>query len=60
VKHILTNGGECKKWNPMIPRCTPTLGVALVQESRMFKVLVEKANKHQIGPSRYHWRGFEI
>jgi hypothetical protein len=30
VKHTLTNGGECKGWSPMTPKCTPTLGVAFV------------------------------
>jgi hypothetical protein len=24
----------------------------------MFKALVEKANNHQIGPLKYHWKGF--
>jgi len=32
VKHTLINGGECKGLSPMIPKCTPTLGVALMQE----------------------------
>jgi hypothetical protein len=50
VKHTLTNGGECKGWSPMTPKCIPTLGVAFVQELQMFKALVGKANKHQIGP----------
>jgi hypothetical protein len=54
VKHILTNGGECKGWSPMNPQCTPTLGGALVQELWMFKALVIKAKKHQIGPPRYN------
>jgi len=54
VKHTFTNGGECKRWSPMIPKCTPTLGVAFVQEFQMFRALVEKANKHQIGPPKYH------
>jgi len=51
VKHTLTNGGECKGWSLMIPKCTPILGITLVQELQMFRALVEKANKHQIGPS---------
>jgi len=53
-------GENAKNGTQLIPMCTPTLGIALVQESRMFKVLVEKANRHQIGPPRYHWKGFEI
>jgi hypothetical protein len=44
----------------MTLKCTPTLGVALVRESRMFKTLVGKANKHQIGPLGHHWKGFEM
>jgi hypothetical protein len=32
VKHTLTNGGECKRWSPMILKCTPTLGVAVSLE----------------------------
>jgi hypothetical protein len=54
VKHTLTNGGECKGWSPMTPKCTPTLEVALVRELWMFRTLVGKLNKHQIGPPRYH------
>jgi len=26
----------------------------------MFKALVGKANKHQIGPLTYHWKGLEV
>jgi len=44
----------------MIPKHIPTLGVALVRESQMFKALVEMANKHQIGLLRYHWKNLEV
>jgi hypothetical protein len=27
VKHTLKNGGKCKGWSPMIPKCTPILGL---------------------------------
>ncbi len=54
VKHIFKNGGECKGWNPMTPKCTPTLRVAFIWELRTFKVLVGKANKHQIEPPWHH------
>jgi hypothetical protein len=54
VQHTFTNGGECKGWNPMALKCTPTLGVVFVQELWMFRTLVGKANKHQIGLPRYH------
>jgi len=47
VKHILTNEGECKGWNPMIPN-------AFVQKFQMFRTLVGKINKHQIGPLGHH------
>ncbi len=50
VKQTFTNEGECKGWSSMIPKCTPTLGVAFVWKLRMFRALVGKANKHQIGP----------
>jgi hypothetical protein len=50
MKHTLTSGGECKRLNPMTPKCTPTLGIELVWEFQMFKALVEKENKHQMGP----------
>jgi hypothetical protein len=29
-------------------------------ESKMFKALVEKANKHQIKPLGYHCKGLEV
>jgi hypothetical protein len=32
VKHTFTNGGECKGWNPMTPKCTSTLGVTVVHK----------------------------
>jgi hypothetical protein len=34
----------------MIPKCTPTLGDALMRKLQMFRALVEKTNKHQLGP----------
>ncbi len=45
VKHTFTNGGKCKGWSPMTPKCTPTLGVALVRELWMFKTLIGEAKK---------------
>ncbi len=59
VKHILTSGGQCMKLSPMTPKSTPTL-VAFEQKSQIFRALVEKANKHQIGPPKYHWKGLEL
>jgi hypothetical protein len=50
VKHTCTNGGECKGWSPMTPKCSPTLGVALVQELWMFRALVEKTKNAKLGP----------
>jgi len=32
----------------------------LMQESRMFRALVEKTNKYQIGPPKHHWKDFEM
>jgi hypothetical protein len=61
VKHIFISGGECKRMNPLIPKCTPTLGVALMRESWMFKTLVEKEKKTtRWGPPLYHWKGLEV
>jgi len=51
--------GRVQGWSTMTPKCIPTLGVALVWESRMFKVLVGKAKKHKIGPLGHHWKGLE-
>jgi hypothetical protein len=36
--------------NIMTRKCIPTLRVAFMYEFRIFKTLVEKTNKHQIGP----------
>jgi hypothetical protein len=44
----------------MIPKCIPILGIAFVQETQIFKALVEKEKKHQIGPLRYHWKGLKM
>ncbi len=54
VKHIFTNEGKCKGWNPMSPKCTPTLEIALVRELQMFRALVGRVNKHQIGLLGHH------
>jgi hypothetical protein len=43
----------------MIPKCIPTLGVTLVRELQMFRALIEKQNKHQIGLARHHYKGLE-
>ncbi len=59
VKHTLTNGGECKGWSPMTPKCTSTLGVAFVRELQMFKALIGKVKKYQLGLSRHHQKGLE-
>jgi len=45
VKHILTSRGDCKRLNPMIHKCTPILGITLLQKSRIFKALVGKTKK---------------
>jgi len=50
MKHTLTSGGECKILNPMALKCTPTLRIIFVQKSQIFKALIERENKHQIGP----------
>jgi hypothetical protein len=52
--------GECKRWSPMTPKCIPTLGVAYVQEFRIFKALVQKEKIYQIKLSGYHWKGLEV
>jgi hypothetical protein len=46
--------------NGMTPKCIPTLGVIVVHESQMFKALVERVNKHQMGPLGYHWKALEM
>jgi hypothetical protein len=60
VKHILTSEGKCKKLNPMTFKCTLILKVAFMQESKIFKALVEKVNKCKIGPPRYHWNFLKV
>jgi len=54
VKHTFTNGEECKGWSLMTPKCIFTLGIAFMRKSRMFRTLVGKENKHQIGPLGHH------
>jgi len=54
MKRTLINGGECKGWSPMTPKCIPILGIRLVQELGMFRDFVGKVNKHQIRPSKHH------
>jgi hypothetical protein len=50
VKHTLTSGGKCKRLNPMVPKCTPILGVAFVWESQIFKALVEREKNTKLNP----------
>jgi hypothetical protein len=45
VKCTFTNGGKCKGWNPITPKCIPTLGIALVRELQMSRSLVGKGKK---------------
>jgi hypothetical protein len=54
LKHTFTNGGECKGWSLMTPKCNLILGVALVQKLQMFEALVGKVNKHQNEPLGHH------
>jgi hypothetical protein len=45
--HFTSGGGGVQEIEgPMTPKCSPILGVALVQDSWIFKFLVEKENKH--------------
>jgi hypothetical protein len=44
----------------MTPKCATTLGIAFMQEFEIFRALVERAYKHQIGPLGYHWKDFEM
>jgi hypothetical protein len=61
VKHTFTNGGKCKRWSPMIPKCNShTLGITLMQEYWMFRTLVAKQKKNQIGPPWYHYKSLEV
>jgi hypothetical protein len=50
VKHTFTSGWECKGWSPMTPKCTPTLGITLVHELWMFKILVGKSTSTKLSP----------
>jgi hypothetical protein len=59
VKHTFTNGGECKGWSPMNPKCAPTLGIAFLWELQMLKALIGKSSKHQIKPSGQNYKGLE-
>jgi hypothetical protein len=54
VKHAFTDGGECKGWSQMTPKCTFILGVVFMRQLQMFRALVGKANKHQIEPLGHH------
>ncbi len=60
VKHTFTNGGECKRLSLMILKWIPTLGIALMRESQMFRTLIKKVKKYQMKPQGCHWRGFEM
>ncbi len=54
-------GESAKDWTQWLPNAFAFLGsVALMQESRMFKALIERANKHQIGPIGYHWKFLQV
>jgi hypothetical protein len=53
VKYIFINRRKFKRWSLMISKCTLTLNVTFMQKSQMFKTLVERINKPQIGPLRY-------
>ncbi len=50
VKHTFTNGGICKGWNPMTPKCTPTLKVTLMWKLWMFRALVDRQTNAKLGP----------
>jgi hypothetical protein len=54
VKHIFTNGEDCKELSLITPKCIPIMGVAFMHELQMFRTLDGKTNKHQIQPLRHH------
>ncbi len=52
--------GKVQKMEPNDSQMHFHFGVAFMQKSQMFKALVEKVNKHQIGPLGYHCKGLKV
>jgi hypothetical protein len=44
----------------MTPKCTPTLVVTFMEESRIFRTLIEKEKKTPNWAFKYHWKGLEV
>jgi hypothetical protein len=60
VKHTFTMGENARDEAQWLPRAPPILGVTHVWELRMFKALVGKGKKYQIGPLGHDSKGIEV
>jgi len=60
MKYTLRSGAECKRVNPMTPKVQSPYRNSCIHAGIYSKALVERVNKHQFGPPKYHWKCFKM
>ncbi len=59
TSHALGNGGECEGMNPHTPKWTPTLGVAILMGSQIFKKQLQGSKPIGLSNYLYHWKSLK-
>jgi hypothetical protein len=57
--YALENARECEGIDPHTPKGTPTLGVGVSVDSRMFKEQFQGLKPNGLKKSLYHWKAIE-
>ncbi len=56
TSHAPRSIGECERRNPHTPKWTPTLGIGLPMDSRIFKEKLQGSKPIGLKSSVYHWK----
>jgi hypothetical protein len=56
TSHATGSVGECERMNPHTPKWTPTLGVRILMDSRIFKKWSQGSKHIGLRSFLYHWK----
>jgi len=59
MPHVPRSVRECEGINPHTPKGTPTLGVEVPVDSRIFKEQLQGSKPNGLKTSLYHWKVIE-
>jgi len=59
TSYIPRSAGECERMNPHTPKWTPTLGVGILMDSRIFREQLQGSKPIVLKSYLYHWKAIE-